>query len=158
MINLLSVILLSALLASCATSLPPRDQRKLTVIKETNSSKNENYSNAITYFSKAFKDSSEVIKNKDKESGRIILKGSTSCNIFRQTGDINNYSLQFTLTFNTKKQKVRFLFEDLFISNNLGEPVGWTYNQLSSPDKVKESKKCLTSLIEGAITSSDSDW
>jgi hypothetical protein len=147
-------------LVSCASTLLPVGQRKVSIVKKTSKPKGHNYSKAMSYFAKAFKDSSKVIKSKDKGAGQIILKGNTSCNIFRQAGDINNYSLMFTLTFDAKDKKVRFLFEDLFIASNIGEPVAWGYNQLSSAENVKKSKKCLANLVSGVVESiSDkSDW
>lgn len=48
----------------------------------------------------------QVIKVKNETAGSIVLKGNTSCNIFRQMGDANDYLLNFTLTVMTKDKSI----------------------------------------------------
>ena len=149
-----NLLILSTLLTlcSCATALIPKDQRKLVFTEETKLSKNDAYVNSLSFIAKNFGNSNEVIKAQDKDSGLLIIKGNTDCNIFKQFGDVNNYLLQFTLELNHKDNKVKMSFEDLFISSSTGEAVGWDYNQLTDKDKINKAGECLSSLKKGLVS------
>lgn len=147
------------ILASCASTLPPKEQRSLTFVEETKTKKDDSFVNALAFISKNFGNSNDVIKAQDKKSGLIVLKGNTTCNIFRQAGDVNDYRLQFTLELNFKDNKTRFQFEDLYISSNTGAPVQWDYNQLTDKSKVEKAGECLNSLKSGIVQlSSQTAW
>lgn len=149
------VWLLLLTLSSCATSMLQKKDREIESVVKTKMSKENAYSTALTYIAKNFGDSSKVIKMKNLESGTIVLKGNTSCNIFRQAGDINNYLLQFTLTIMLKNQKAKLHYENLYISSNTGNPIGWEYNRISSKEKLRKSMGCLDSLNKGLFESNN---
>ncbi len=141
----MKVLVLLFLIVSCASSIIPKEQRKLSIIEETNN----DYEDAMIYIAKSFGDSSKAVKYHNEQKRTIIIKGNTECNIFRQWGDPNKYLLQFTATIRFKVGKVHLLFENLYISSRLGQPVSWGYNQLSDDSKVKKSQECLQSFING---------
>lgn len=149
-VQVLTVLLV---VTSCASTLPPKEERSLTFVEDTKVDKNTAYTNSLSWIAKNFGNSNEVIKSQDKDTGTIILKGNTACNIFRQAGDINDYNLQFFLELNLKDNKARFQFEDLFIAGATGEPVGWEYNQLTDKTKVEKSGECLQNLRNGILNS-----
>ncbi len=151
--KVLLYILFLASFISCATGIIPKEERQLTFVKETSQKKEVNHSKAMEYFSKTFQDISSTLKRNDLASQTIILKGNIACNLFRQTGDINDYSLHFILTVDSKDKKIRFLFEDLFIAHATGQPVMWAYNQLSDKEKVQQAGNCLKPLMDGVLSS-----
>lgn len=148
-------LLLLTIITGCASSMLPTKQRALEKIVETKMAKNKAYSSALTYIAKNFGDSSKVIKMQNKDSGTIVLKGNTICNIFRQSGDINDYRLQFTLTISLKDKKAKLNYENLYISGSTGAEVSWAYNQLSSSEKVQQSMQCLEPMNKGLFKSND---
>jgi hypothetical protein len=154
-------LLLLTLFACGSAQLAPSSDRIHSEVIKTKYSKTQNYSKAMTYFAQSYGNAKKAIISKDSNSGTIIADGNVTCNVFRQTGDINNYSLAYRMTFNSKNKKIRLKYEDLRIINNLGENVGWSYNQLTSKsDSEKAIKKCLKPLISDikkSITVSD-NW
>lgn len=143
--------------ASCASNLLPANQRQSEEIVSTGMSKKEAYNSALVSIAKNFGNSEEVIKLKDKEAGTIVLKGNIPCNIFRQTGDINQYSLEFTLSIMLKDQKAKLFYEDMKMVSDTGSEISWAYNQLSSQEKVQKSKACLKPITKGLFRKND-NW
>lgn len=151
----LALLITIIFLTACASSILPVEQRKLDKVVQTKMSKNKAYNTALAFIAKSFGNSNKVLKMKNKDSGTIVLKGNTACNIFRQSGDINNYSLQFTLTIMLKNKKAKLQYENLYISSETGTPISWAYNQLSSKENVKKSMQCLETLNSGLFKSND---
>ena len=155
------IVATMVILAGCGSvTLAPSNVRTVEFKHKTNLSKSEAYIKGLAYISKSFGDSNHAIKAKDKTSGMIVVKGNVDCSVFNQTGDPNSYNLHFVLTFQTKDNKVRLLFEDLFMSDNLGKPTTWSYLQLTDAKQVKKAEPCLYSVREGFLASfsKSSDW
>jgi len=131
----------------CASKLIPVEQRSFTTIKKNTKTKSQNFDDALMHLAVGFK-TSKAIKLQQKSRGLIIASGNIECNIFRQTGDINNYNLHFDLQFTASTGSKKFKYTNMYIASIYGEPVGWEYNQISSSKKLKEAKKCLNKLME----------
>lgn len=138
-------------LCSGCASLPPADQRQTQFVDSTSASKTVAYKRALAEFSKGFNDANRSLQLKDEESGQIVAKGNISCDIFRQPGDVNEYSLAFVMDFQAKDKKARFKFTDMVINDKYGQPVTWEYNQLTDSEKVEKAKECLKPLHENAL-------
>lgn len=157
----LAHLLIFITLASCAgAQLAPSETRTVDWVENTSASKADGYSTALTFFAQKFKDFDSVAKLKDPNSGTLVMKGNAPCNIFRQFGDVNDYSLQFTLTFQSKDKKSRFLFEDLMMISDRGNPISWGYNQITSAEQVEKAKACIEPIKKELIAklSKKTEW
>jgi len=155
------LIVLVLIVGACGSAkLLSPEQRKEIQVLDTSFLKNENYVKALQFFSTRFGDSSKAIKLSDKGAGMIVAKGNTPCNSLKQFGDVNDYSLQFELTVETKDKKIRVAFENLVMITDLGQPVRWSNNQMSSVSNVEKAKECLAPIISSfkASLSEKSDW
>lgn len=137
-------LILLLLLTSCATKLKPSYERSFSTTKTST----RGFSSALAYLSTAIKSPDKAIKFKDKNAGLFVLESSVKCNELRQFGDPKSYLLKFTLTAQYKNGSLKLDFQNMFMANLTGEPVGWSYNQISSKKKLEEVKPCLNSLIK----------
>lgn len=145
------IIVLTLVLAGCASPELAREQRKAEYVEVTGVSADAAYSATVKYLAKNLGDSNAAIKHKDEKSRQIILHGNTLCNNLRQTGDVNDYRLQFTMDFAAKDKKARFSFEDLQMIAANGGTLGWDYLRLTSQESVNKIKPCLEGVKSGIV-------
>ncbi len=144
-----SALAILVTLASCASSTPaPRELRQFSVVEGTKLSQSEAYLKAMQYFTGSINDVKSAITMQDPQNFRFILKTNVICNELRQFGDIADYRLLTSLTFEVKPGKYRLAFEDMTMTENNGNPVSWTYLQLGSTEKVNQVQVCLKPIID----------
>lgn len=142
------------ILVSCgsATLAPPTD-RIVKFSESVNADKATIHTSVMAYFAKNAGDANSAIKMQDKDSGMIVFKGNTPCNVFRQFGDVNDYFVKFSLTTKADNKLLKLTFEDLFMADKFGTPFSYEYGQLTDASKVEKVKECL-SPIKSSILSS----
>jgi hypothetical protein len=114
----------------------------------------------MRYLNGQFTDLSKVVNVKDRDTGIISLVANTQCNVFRQWGDVNDYSVKFKLTLEFKDNKAKIEFDDLRMVDKYGSDLAYKYNQLVSKEQVDKAKTCLDSFVAGLekSMSEKSDW
>lgn len=138
------ILPLAFLVVSCTMAqLPPPEQRRITLNEKVKGTKNQLYVATLTSLTKNLGNSNSAIKMQDKDAGVIVAKMNISCNIFRQTGDINEYSLSFNFSSKASDNLLKMDFEDLKIVGDTGKEVTWEYNQITNKEKVEKAKACL---------------
>ena len=147
--NILLVPFLLTLVA-CA-SIAPAEDRKIQYVDNTKATKQEAYNRALAHLGKSFGDANQTIQVRSPEAGQIVAKGLVVCNVLRQFGDVNDYHLHFTFDFQSKDNRVRFLFEDLEMKGNSGRSLAFATNQLTDKEKVEKIKGCLEPMRAGVL-------
>lgn len=143
--KLISLITIATLFTSCASGIRPASERQFVINKKNTGGFNA----AHMFLSSNLNDPTRGIKYANKDTGSIVIDSNITCNLFRQFGDINNYILKFRLTAVYKGKKAKLKFDNVFVAYPTGKPVMFGGNQITSPEKLEESKKCLSGLIQG---------
>lgn len=159
----LILLLIPVLLSGCADAvMAPSADRKVEFIEPTKATQIDAYKKTVAFLAKNLGDSNRAVKMKDDAAFQIVSQVSVPCNIFRQTGDPNDYSLRSSLDFQAKDKRVRMAFEDLTIVNQSGKPFEYAYNQITTQAQAERAKECLRPLKDDILKSFDApaakDW
>jgi hypothetical protein len=142
------------ILVSCGSAtLAPQSERVVKFSEAVNADKAGVYTSVMAYLAKTSGDSNSAIKMQDKEAGIIIFKGNTSCNVFRQFGDVNDYFVKFNLTAKADNKLLKLTFEDLVMADKFGTPFNYEYGQITDAAKVEKVKECLSPIKSSILTS-----
>lgn len=143
--RILTLLTIAILTTSCATGLKPSNERGFKMRKKNS----KNFKQVVKFFRGNLNDPSRAIKMQDEKDGILMVDANVPCNIFRQGGDPNTYMLKFIMTAKIKNGVSDIRFDDMFIANPTGDAVIWSFNQISSPEKLEQSKRCLKPLMRG---------
>lgn len=142
------------ILVSCGSAtLAPQNERVVKFSESVNADKNSIYTSVMAYLAKSLGDANAAIKMQDKEAGMIISRGNSTCNVFRQFGDPNDYNVRFNLTAKAENKSLKLIFEDLVIVDKNGAPFNFDYGQLTDTSKVEKVKECLLPIKSSILSS-----
>lgn len=85
-------------------------------VDSVNKTKSQIYSDTKMFIAQTWKSAQDVIQNDDKETGSILIKGSTKQSITYGVSPYN-YFYNYTITFLMKDNKVRIILENVTCSN-----------------------------------------
>lgn len=148
-----SMLPLLALVSCGSATLAPQNERVVKFSETVNADKATVYTSVMAFLAKNSGDANSAIKMQDKDSGMIIFKGSTPCNVFRQFGDVNDYFVKFNLTTKADNKLLKLTFEDLTMADKFGTPFSYEYGQLTDASKVEKVKECLSPIRSSILSS-----
>lgn len=142
--------------SGCASSKEAtKEQMTHEYIKEYKGiTKDQIFDRTMRWISQNFKSAKSVIDYQDKSSGTIIAKGIIP-NV--NLGGIYDANLSFTLTFDAKENKARFVYDNLIpIDPSSGEELtGMTNFERVHQKANAEFDKITDSISKAIMTNSD---
>ncbi|MBT6997699.1 MAG: DUF4468 domain-containing protein [Prolixibacteraceae bacterium] len=131
---------------------------KQEVIEIENKSKDDLFNKTIEWITLNYNSADDVIQLKDKELGKIIIKGNFSSSMYMKQGWINH-----TLVLDFKDNKLRYKYTDFsYYSTGSGE-MPFEKSMMSKKKMLKETEEkidnSILSLKEHLIKDKDdSNW
>lgn len=157
------IILTMFMLTSCAGMNPQltKEQSERSYVVDSKGSQKDNHTKANLFIAKIFNSANNVIQMNSPESGTIVVKGITHCPTIKASIVNRPADIEFTLTVNSKQDKVRFVFENIDVSYSSREYGKANRNDLVSSKEDQDSlTACLkTDFVDGFSSSKqDDNW
>lgn len=151
------------ILTSCASMNPQLtpEQSQRSYVVDTKGSQKDNHTKSNLFIAKIFNSANNVIQMNNPESGTLVVKGITHCPTIKASVLNDPADISFTLTVNSKQDKVRFLFENISVSYTTAEYGKANRNDLISS---KEDQDALTACLKAdfvdgfAEVKKDDNW
>jgi hypothetical protein len=130
----------------------------ITVIELEGFSKADVFSKAIEWVALNYKNADKVIKMQDANSGKIILKGNFSTDLYMKQGWINH-----TMIIECKDGKMRVTFNNFsYYSTGSGE-MAFEKPMMSKKKAIEEAERNVKFSLESiqrlfTTKSTDEDW
>ena len=112
---LLISLILSILVSKAQTNF------KWDIMDSVPKTKSQIYSNTKIFIAKTWKSAQNVIQNDDKESGNIIVKGSSIQKV-NHSMNVFTYVYNYTVTFRMKDNKYKIIIDNVYCESAI--PVG----------------------------------
>lgn len=147
---------------NCASTLLPREDRRVEYIVETKLSKKEVYERGLVYLAKSLGIANLAISIRDKENSRIVSSISYHCEKFKPVTYYNtprNFIANIDLT--AKENKYRIIFDDIIVRIRQSENV--FPNDKEEFEHIKEVcalplKNMVVDAIEGKGITTTNDF
>ena len=128
---------------------------EVEVIQDIDMSKDEIYTQSLSWMAEKFVSAKDVIQLKDKEAGKIIGKGYTDIKI----GWLVLIPSKFTLKIDAKDNKYRLTFKDVIMDfgQSGGEKPIESTNLNSTEQKARDSFNAIAASLQQYLVEAETD-